>query len=133
MFNLLCSRWVQPQVDLFETRFNHKLPKFVSPVPDQTVLAVDALSLPWENLDVYAFPPVALLSKVVSKVIDHAGLSKNDSDCAGLAQYALVLGPGQSVSSDSGHASPATRSGDTAIQQSSPPRSQEPKPVCLAP
>ena len=70
VFNLLCSRWVQPQVDLFATQFNHKLPKFVSPVPDQTAWAVDALSLPWENLDVYAFPPVTLLNKVVSKVID---------------------------------------------------------------
>ena len=32
VFNLLCSRWVQPRVDLFATRFNHKLPWFVSPV-----------------------------------------------------------------------------------------------------
>ena len=42
----------------------------MSLVPDQTAWAVDTLSLPWENLDVYAFPPVSLLSKVVSKVID---------------------------------------------------------------
>ena len=42
----------------------------MAPVPDQTAWAVDALSLPWENLDVYAFPPVSLLNQVVSKVID---------------------------------------------------------------
>ena len=42
----------------------------VSPVPDQRAWAVDALSLPWEDLDVYAFPPVSLLSLVVSKVVD---------------------------------------------------------------
>ena len=47
VFNLLCSRWAQPQVDLFATRFNHKLPQFVSPVPDPTAWAVDALSLSW--------------------------------------------------------------------------------------
>ena len=35
-----------------------------------TAWAVDALSLPWENLDVYAFTPVALLTKVVAKVMD---------------------------------------------------------------
>ena len=39
-FNLLCSRWARPHVDLFATRFNHKL------VPDPTDWAVDALSLP---------------------------------------------------------------------------------------
>ena len=27
VFNLLCLKWVQPQVDLFATRFNHKLPR----------------------------------------------------------------------------------------------------------
>ena len=64
VFNRLCSNWGQPQIDLFATRFNHKLPKFVSPVPDSTAWAVDALSLSWSNLDVYAFPPVSLLSQV---------------------------------------------------------------------
>ena len=36
---------------------------FVSPVPDPLAGAVDALSLPWENLDVYASPPAAILGK----------------------------------------------------------------------
>ena len=70
VFNLLCSRWAQPHVDLFATRFNHKLPKFVSLVPDPTAWAVDVMSLSWENLDVYAFPPVSLLNQVISKVVD---------------------------------------------------------------
>ena len=70
VFNLLCLKWARPQVDLFATRFSNKLPKFVSPVPDQTAWAVDAMSLSWENLDVYAFPPVSLLNQVISKVMD---------------------------------------------------------------
>ena len=70
VFNLLFSKWAQPQVDLFATRFNHKLPQFVSLVPDLTAWAVDALSLPWGNLDVYAFPPVSLVPQVVAKMID---------------------------------------------------------------
>ena len=70
VFNRLCSNWGQPQIDLFATRFNHKLPKFVSPVPDSTAWAVDALSLPWGNLNVYAFPPVSLLSQVTSKLVN---------------------------------------------------------------
>ena len=70
VFNLLCSRWARPQVDLFATQFNHKLPKFVSLVPVRTAWVIDTLSLPWENLDAYAFPPVSLLSQVISKVID---------------------------------------------------------------
>ena len=34
MFQAICSRWHQSQLDLFATRFNNKLPQFVSLVPD---------------------------------------------------------------------------------------------------
>ena len=42
-----------------------QLPQFVSPVSDPQAWAVDALSLSWEDLDPYAFPPAAILGKVV--------------------------------------------------------------------
>ena len=45
VFQAICSRWHQPQVDLFATIFNNKLPQFVSPVPDPQAWAVDALRL----------------------------------------------------------------------------------------
>ena len=61
VFQTLCQRWHQPQIDLFATRFNHKLPQFVSPVPDSLAVAVD--------LDAYAFPPTAILGKVVEKLV----------------------------------------------------------------
>ena len=57
-------------IDVFATRFNNKLPLFVLPVPDSLATAVDALSLPWEDLDAYAFPPAVILGKVVEKLQD---------------------------------------------------------------
>ena len=48
--------------------FNNKLVQFVSPVLDPQAWAVDALSLPLEDLDPYAFPPAAILGKVVEKL-----------------------------------------------------------------
>ena len=71
VFQAVCTRWHQPQVDLFATRFNNKLPQFVSPVPDPQAWAVDALSLSWEDLDPYAFPSAAILGKVVEKLQDY--------------------------------------------------------------
>ena len=62
VFRTICGRWHRPKIHLFATRFNNKLPLFVSPVP--------ALSLPWKDLDVYAFPPAAILGKVVEKFRD---------------------------------------------------------------
>ena len=70
VFQTICSRWHRPQIDLFATRFNNKLPQFMSPVPDPLATAVDALSLPWEDLDAYDFPPAAILGKVVEKLQD---------------------------------------------------------------
>ena len=70
VFKTLCNRWHQPQIDLFATRFNNKVPQFVSPAPDTMATAVDALSLSWEGLDAYAFPPTAILGKVVEKLQD---------------------------------------------------------------
>ena len=64
VFQAICSQWHHFQVDLFATRFNNKLPQFVSPVPDPQAWAVDALSLSWEDLDPYAFPPAVILGKV---------------------------------------------------------------------
>ena len=51
-------------------KVHNKLPLFVSPVPDPLATAVNALSLPWEDLDAYAFPPAAILGKVVEKLQD---------------------------------------------------------------
>ena len=70
VFEAICCRWHRPQIDLFATRFNNKLPLFVSPFPDPMASAVDELSLPWEDLDPYAFPPTAILGKVVEKLQD---------------------------------------------------------------
>ena len=70
VFQQICNQWHWPQIDLFATRFNHKLPQFVSPVPDSLAVAVDALTLPWDDLDAYAFPPTAILGKVVEKLLD---------------------------------------------------------------
>ena len=58
----------------------NKLPQFVSLVPDNLAWTVDALNLSWEDLNPYAFPPVAILGKVVDKLQEYSRV----------AQHALV-------------------------------------------
>ena len=79
------------QMDLFATRFNNKLPHFVSPVSNSLTWAVDALSQSWVDLDPNIFPPVAVLGKVVEKLQD-IPVQQNHTDCSSVAQHALVLG-----------------------------------------
>ena len=67
--------WFRPQIDLFATRFNHRLPLYVSPVPDPAAWAIDALSLSWQGLLASAFPPFPILAKVIRKAcLDNASL-----------------------------------------------------------
>ena len=98
VYQLISMRWHQPQIDLFAMRLENRLPQFVSRVPDSLAWVVDALSLPWEDLDPYAFPPVAILSKVVVKLRDsHSG----ESFLLHLvAQHDLLLRSGSHVKPD---------------------------------
>ena len=54
-----------PNVDLFVAQFNHKLPLYVSPVPDNHALVIDTLSMNWNCLHAYAFPPTILIPSVL--------------------------------------------------------------------
>ena len=58
-------------VDLFATRVNHRLPLYVSPVQDYKALAIDALSMDWNHLHAYAFPPFILIPAVLEKIRQH--------------------------------------------------------------
>ena len=64
----LLSAWGSPSIDLFASRLNAQLPIYCSLVPDDQAALEDAFWYPWDNLDVYAFPPFALLGKVLSRV-----------------------------------------------------------------
>jgi hypothetical protein len=64
----LFDRWGDPCVDLFATCLNNRLPVYVSPVQDPLAWQVDALSISWEGLSAYAYPPVKILPQVLEKV-----------------------------------------------------------------
>ena len=119
VFNLLCSNWGLPQVDLFATRFNFKIPRFVS----ESALGGSggvclSLGLPAQ--------PSGLQG-------GGSGLSQNDSDSSRMAQHALVLGPGESICSGSLPA-PSTQESDySAIQRASTQEPQQLESSCLAP
>ena len=57
-----------PSIDLFATRLNHRLPFYVSPIPDQKALSIDALTMDWNHIHAYAFPPFHLIPAVINKI-----------------------------------------------------------------
>ena len=57
-----------PSIDLFATRLNNRLPMYVSPIPDSKALAIDALSISWDHIHGYAFPPFHAIPAILNKI-----------------------------------------------------------------
>ena len=68
VFKEICQKWFTPHIDLFTTRLNHKVPLYVSPVPDQHAWDMDALNINWSGLTAYAYPPTSRLKRVIEKI-----------------------------------------------------------------
>ena len=96
VFKQICQKWFTLHVDLFATHLNHKLPLYVSPVPDPKAWDIYALNINWTGLTAYAYPPTALLYRVIQKIMtlpDHRNIPR-------LARDALVLGPSAALNRD---------------------------------
>jgi len=65
-FDTICRRLGRPEIDLFATAVTKKCKLFVSWYPQPGCLAVDAFTIRWTSF-YYAFPPFALVSKVLKK------------------------------------------------------------------
>ena len=98
VFKQICQKWFTPHVDLFATHLNHKLLLYVSPIPDPNAWDIDALNINWTGLTAYAYPPTALLHRVIQK--NQAMPLPDHSSSPRLARDALVLGPSAALNRD---------------------------------
>ena len=68
IFEEICAAWGTPEVDLFASRLNNKLERYVSWEPEPGSWRTDAFSFSWTNMFVYCFPPFSLLPRVARKI-----------------------------------------------------------------
>ena len=57
----------KPDLDLFATQINRQFSDYVAYRPDPEAKLIDAFTIDWSGLKFYAFPPIAIISKVLSK------------------------------------------------------------------
>ena len=67
--------WGNPSIDLFAMSLNAKLPLYCSLVLDPQAVFEDAFRHPWDDLDVYAFPPFPLIGRVIARVQESSRLA----------------------------------------------------------
>ena len=63
----------QPEIDLFASRLNAQLPVFVSYHPNPEAMHINAFSISWQGRPFYAFPPFAVIGKVLHKIVLDVG------------------------------------------------------------
>ena len=68
VFDAIKSIYPDISVDLFASRNNNKLSRYVSRRPDPEAYAIDAFSLTWTNDVFYMFPPFSLIGRILQKV-----------------------------------------------------------------
>ena len=66
-FEQLVHRW-PAMIDLFATSLTARLPVYFSPASDPRAAGTDALLQPWDDLQAYAFPPIAIIRRVLLKL-----------------------------------------------------------------
>lgn len=69
-FNTIVSHMGKPDIDIFASRLNHKCKKYISWFRDPDAICVDAFSIKWNKFFFYAFPPFAIILKVIEKIIE---------------------------------------------------------------
>ncbi|XP_051159201.1 uncharacterized protein LOC127280329 [Leptopilina boulardi] len=67
-FKLLVKKLGNPSIDLFASRINKKCARYCSWDRDPDALAINAFTISWKNDFWYAFPPFALISRILKKI-----------------------------------------------------------------
>ena len=96
VFHQICNRWHRPQIDLFATRFNHKLPQFFLPSTGLPGCSSGRTYSAMGGAGCICLPTDRHIGQSGGKTTGQP-LQENNPNCPGLAQHALVLGPGDHV------------------------------------
>lgn len=67
IFSHITQEFGMPDIDMFASRLNKQIQRFVSWKPDPEAEEVDAFSVSWQNKYIYAFPPFSLIGRVLQK------------------------------------------------------------------
>ena len=70
VFHRICREYFTPDIDLFASRINAQVDKFVTFLPSPGSYRTDAFSFDWSGFKPYLFPPFGLIGKVINKLVE---------------------------------------------------------------
>ena len=120
MARSLLRLWGNPSIDLFATCLNAKLPLYCLLVPNPQAVFQDAFRHPWDDLDLYAFPPFPLVGRVIVRF--RVVACCDDSGRTPLAREGVVRRLTASTDPTSGRPALVGQPAAATTLQSFPPR-----------
>ena len=117
-------------IDLFATSLTARLPVYFSPASDSRAAGTDALLQPWDNLQAYAFPPIAIIRRVLVKLRSSRNCDLTHRSI--LASEGMVPGPSGTVVRCSHRTVKSKRSSKTAPLPPLPSKSAYASADCMA-
>ena len=69
IFDRLCQHFFTPQIDLFASRLNRRVERFVSWSQEPGTEFVNAFNMSWSGIEPYLFPPFNLVGRVINKIV----------------------------------------------------------------
>ena len=70
VFQKICRSFFMPDIDLFATRLNKQMSRYVSWFPEPDTLAADSFSFLWSEFNPYIVPPFSMVDRVLTKIQD---------------------------------------------------------------
>ena len=68
-FEEIIKKFGKPEIDLFASRLNNKLPRYYAWKPDPKSIGTNAFLQEWGNTVAYAFPPFNQIGKTIQKAM----------------------------------------------------------------
>ena len=129
VFQTICSQWYRPQIDLFATRFNNKLPSVCVTRTGSDGHSSGCTKSAMAGSGHVCLPTSSHLGQSGGEVTG-LPMSENHSDCSGETQHALFFGSNGHVQSDSTESAQPV---NTALQSDPSQKSDKSESPYMAP
>ncbi|XP_066596470.1 uncharacterized protein [Prorops nasuta] len=69
-FDLIIQRFGEPEIDLFASQLNKKCVKYFTWQQEPGAFTIDAFTMSWKDMYLYAFPPFSMVLRTLMKIIE---------------------------------------------------------------
>ena len=79
IFDYVICQFGRPEIDMFASRLTKQIPIYASWLPDPESSFIDAFTINWNNVFIYAFPPFSKIWRMLQKIQEEYNSSNSNN------------------------------------------------------